>query len=318
MAMVRPSFSQLMQTGLRKLYLETEMLEQRAEEFPTLFNVETSTKQYEQDVKMAGMGPLQEKPEATAVAYQDMIQGGSIRYLHLTYALAALTSKELMDDDQYGVIKKIPQALARSTRFTRESVAFAILNQGFSNTVTTTDGVSLFNNEHPLLGGVAATNLGPGLQNVVSAAGTYPNRPPTDLDFSVGALQLATAYFDRLVDAQGMPVTLKPKYVVIPTELKFLAREILGSSGKPGSSDNDINSILAEDYEYIAPHYLTSATAWFLICEKKQHQMNVFIREAPNTSFDDDFDTDGIRQKTRTRMSAGATDWYGTFGSNGM
>ena len=42
MAMVRPSFSQLMQTGLRKLYLETEMLEQRAEEFPNIFNVETS------------------------------------------------------------------------------------------------------------------------------------------------------------------------------------------------------------------------------------------------------------------------------------
>ena len=318
MAMVRPSFSQLMQTGLRKLYLETEQLEQREEEFTHIFNVETSTKQYEQDVKMAGMGPLQEKPEASATAYSDMIQGGTVRYLHLTYALAALTSKELMDDDQYGVIKKIPGALARSTRFTRESVAFAILNQGFSNTVTTTDGVSLFNNEHPLLGGVAATNLGPGLQNVVSAAGTYPNRPPTDLDFSIGALQLATAYFDRLVDSQGMPVALKPKYVVIPTELKFLAREILGSSGKPGTSDNDINSMLAEDYEYISPHYLTGATPWYLLCEKKQHQLNVFIREAPNTSFDDDFDTDGIRQKTRTRMSAGATDWYGTFGSNGM
>src|SRR5882757_227644 len=199
MAMVRPSFSQLMQTGLRKLYLETEMLEQRAEEFPNIFNVETSTKQYEQDVKYAGMGPLQEKPEASPIAYSDAIQGGSIRYLHLTYALGALVSKELMDDDQYGIMKKIPQMLARSTRFTRESIAFAILNQGFSNSVTTVDGVSLFNNQNPLLGGVAATNLGPGLTNVISVAGTYPNRPPTDLDFSVGALQLATAYFDRLV-----------------------------------------------------------------------------------------------------------------------
>lgn len=293
------------------------MLEQREEEFTKLFNVESSSKQYEQDVKYASFGPLQEKPEATPIAYADMIQGGSIRYLHLTYALGALTSKELMDDDQYGIIKKIPMGLARSTRFTRESVAFAILNQGFSNTVTTVDGVSLFNNAHPLLGGVAATNLGPGLNAVISTAGTYPNRPPTDLDFSVGALQLATAYFDRLVDAQGMPVALKPKYLVIPTEQKFLAREILGSSGKPGSPDNDINSMLAEDYEYIAPHYLTGTSPWYLICEKKQHQMNVFIRETPNTSFDDDFDTDGIRQKTRTRMSAGATDWYGTFGSNG-
>ncbi len=318
MAMVRASFNQLMQTGLRKLYLETEYLEQRSEEFTKIFNVITSTKQYEQDVKFAGMGPLQEKPEAAANAYADMIQGGSVRYLHLTYALASLTSKELMDDDQYGIIKKIPQALARSTRFTRESIAFAILNQGFSSNMTTVDGVSLFNNEHPLLGGVAATNLGPGVSNLITTAGTYPNRPPTDLDFSVGALQLATAYFDRLVDAQGMPVALKPKYLVIPTELKFLARDILGSPGKPGTSDNDINSMLAEDYEFIAPHYLTGTTPWFLLCEKKDHQLNVFIREAPNTYFDDDFDTDGIRQKTRTRMSAGCTDWYGTFGSNGM
>src|SRR5580693_2020645 len=121
------------------------MLEQRAEEFSKLFNVETSTQQYEQDVKFMAMGPLQEKPEATPVAYSDMAQLGSYRYLHLTYALAALTSKELMDDDQYGIIKKIPASLARSTRFTRESIAFAILNQGFSSTMTTIDGVSLFN-----------------------------------------------------------------------------------------------------------------------------------------------------------------------------
>lgn len=316
MTQVRGAFPQLMAPGLRKIYDDATEYEQREKEYPTLFNVETSDSEYEQDLEMTVLGPLQEKPENTPTAYNDMIQGGSKRATHLTYSLGVRTSKELWDDDKYGLIKMGPRALARSTRFTEEVIAWSIINQGFSSNVTTFDGNSLFNNQHQLLGGPAATNIAPGVANVISAAGTYPNRPATDIDLSVAGLQLATNFANRMIDNQGMPINVKFKYLLIPPELVFIAREILGSPGKPYTSDNEINSLLAEDYKFIVGHYLTSSAAWFLFTDKKYCALTVFMREAPSTDFDDDFDTDAIKQKTRMRMSAFCPRWQGTFGTN--
>lgn len=316
--MVRGQFPKLLALGLHKVYNDAMDTEQRELEYPHVFNEESSTSAYEQDLKMGSYGPLVEKPENTPITYTGMMQGGDKRYIHLTYGLGVRTSKELWDDDKYNVIKQAPKALARSIRFTKEMVAWNILNQGFSSNVTTSDGVSLFNSQHPLLGGSSATNIGPGLTNVIYAAGTYPNRPSIDIDLSFTAIQLATNQFERLVDAQGMPIAIRPRLLVIPPELKFIARELLGSSGKPGSSDNDINSLLGENLSFMVCHYTTSQGAFFMLADKQYHYMKVFMRQAPKDSFDDDFDTDAIKQKVTMRMSAGATDWLGTWASNGV
>ncbi len=314
---VRGQFPKLMAPGLRKMYIDALDTEMKAEEHPMVFNILNSESAYEQDSKMSGFGPLQEKPENTPVAYTNMIPGGDKRYIHLTYALGVRTSKELYDDDKYGIIKKAPVSLARSIRYTKEVVAFNTLNLGFSNAVTTIDGVSLFNNQHPLLGGPSATQNWSSLTNIISAAGTFPNRPSTDIDLSYTALQLASIQFERMIDSQGMPINIKPRMLIIPPELKFIAKELLGSTGKPGTSDNDINSLIGEDLQFMICHYLTSQSAWFLTADKSKHSLNFFNRQSPRDSFDDDFDTDAIKQKTTMRISAGATDWLGTWGSNG-
>jgi hypothetical protein len=317
MSQVRGAFPNLMAPGLKKIYNDATEYEQRAKQYPMLFNESKSTSEYEQELEMAGTPPLQEKPENSSTAYNNMIQGGSKRIIHLTYSLGIRTSKELWDDDKYGLIKMGPKALARSTRFTEEAIAWNIINQGFTSNVTTFDGQTLFNNQHYLLGGSAATNIGPGLSNIISASGTYPNRPPVDIDLSIAGLQLMTNYANRMVDNQGFPIDIKFRYIVIPPELVFIAREILGSSGQPYTADNTINSMLAEDYKFMVGNYLTSASAWFGFVEKKMHTLEVFMRESPSTDFDNDFDTDAVKQKTRMRMSAWCPKWQGTFGSNG-
>lgn len=314
---VRGAFPKLLAPGLHKIYVDALETEQRAEEYQKIFNVKTSTSEYEQDLKMAGFGPLQEKPENTPVAYTNMIQGGDKRYIHLTYALAVRTSKELWQDDKYGVIKTAPKALARSIRYTKEIINFNILNQGFSNSVTTMDGVSLFNNQHPLLGGASATSTWAGLPNLISAAGTFPNRPSVDIDLSFTGVQLATTQFERLVDSQGLPINIKPKLVLIAPENRFLARELFGSSGKPATDTNDINSLLGEELGYMVGHYLTAAGPWFVLADKMNHTLTCFMRQNPEDEFDEDFDTGAMKQKTTMRLSAGASDWLGTWGSNG-
>jgi phage major head subunit gpT-like protein len=215
MTMVRGQFAQLMAPGLHDTFVHWLDLLQREEEFSQIFNMETSDKAFEDEVEFSGLGAMPEKPEGESITYQDAIQGGSKRYTHSTYGLGVRTSWELYEDDQYNLIMQVPKALARAAQFTKEQQAWNVFNLGFT-TVTTTDGVSLFNNQHPLLGGVAATNIGPGLTNVIGAAGTYPNRPATDLDFSITALQLAINQNERLIDSQGIPVMMKQSKVVIP------------------------------------------------------------------------------------------------------
>ena len=318
MTMMRGEWSQLMAPGLHDTFVHWLALKQRTEEFSHVFNMETSDRAYENEVEFGGLGPMPEKPEGESISYQDAIQGGTVQYLHTSYGLGCRTSWELYSDDQYNLIMQVPKALARSAHFTKEQKAWNIFNLGFT-TVVTSDGVSLFNVAHPLLGGPNATAVGPGLTVGVniSAAGTYPNRPLTDVDLSFTAIQTAINQFERLIDDQGLPIQLKPKYLVIPPELKWIAREILGSPHKPYTADNEINAVLAEDLGYFISHYLTSTSAWFMTCDKSEHYLKHFDREMLDEDFSDDFDTRSIKQISFYRASDGATSWIGTWGSNG-
>lgn len=314
--MVRGAFAQLMAPGVHHNFVEWLDTYQREEEFSDVFNVEESKQAFEDEVQFVGVGPMPEKTEGDAIAYNDAIQGGTKRYIHLTYGLGCRVSWELVEDDQYKIIDQVPKALSRSASFTKEMVPWNVFNNGFSSIVTT-DGISLFNNQHPLIGGAGATNIAPGITNVIGAAGTYPNRPATDADFSFTALQLMSNQFERLPDSMGMPIQFKPRKIIIPPELKFIARELLGSPGKPGTADNDINSLLGEDLTYKVSHYLTSQSAWFVVCDKTSHQLKFFWRHKPDADYDDDFDTRSVKMISFMRFSAGATHWFGTWGSNG-
>lgn len=317
MPQVRAKFPQLMQPGLRKIYFDSLDNALKQSDYPKVFNEANSTREYEQELEMAGISALQEKPENASTAYAEMKQGGSKRYIHLTYSLGIRTSKELWEDDQYGLVNKGPALLSRSSAFTQEMVAWNVFNQGFTSAVTVVDGNPLFFNQHALLGGAQATAIAPGAAGVISAAGTWPNRPTQDVDLSIAALQLATNHAARMIDNMGFPIRLRWETLVAPPELRFIAREILGSPGRAYTADNTINSLIPEDYKHLEVPWLNSPSAWFLVAGKPDHSLMVFHRERPSTDFDDDFDTDAIKQKTRLRMSAGATRWQGVWGTQG-
>jgi hypothetical protein len=314
--MVRGQYFQLMASGLHALFVHFLDLKQRDEEYSFIANIDNSEAAFEDEVEFSGLGPLLPKLEGTAVQYQDIIPGGTKRYLHTPYALGVRASWELVKDDQYKLINRSPECLARSAHFVREIQFFNLFNLGFT-TVVTTDGVSLFNTQHPLLGGPSATNIGPGVGPIIAAPGTYPNRPATDVDLSFTAIQGAINEFERLIDSQGLPIVTRPRYLVIPPELKWIAREILGSPHKPYTADNEINALIKEDLQYFVGHYLTGATPWFLVAEKSEHFMKFFDREPLEEDFSDDFDTRSVKQISTMRFSTGVTSWIGTWGSNG-
>jgi hypothetical protein len=314
--MVRGQFAQLLASGVNHNLVQFLDYKMRDMEYQKYFNVETSEQAFEDEVEYAGVGVTPEKPEGSPIGYDDLIQGGTKRYLHLSYGLGSRASWELIEDDKYGLIKQAPKAHGRSSLFTREQVAMNVLNLG-NSTITTSDGVSLFNTAHPLLGGANATNVGPGVSSYISSSGTFPNRPNPDMDLSFTAIETMVYQFERLIDGQGMPIAFKPRWLVIPPELKFIAREILGSAGKPYTADNTMNALLGEDLQFVVSHYTTSTSAWFVLADKEATQLKFFDRHPIDTDYDDDFDTRATKMITFQRFSAGATSWPGTWASFG-
>lgn len=316
MTMLRNKYSQLLAAGIKKIFVDFNELAMKESMMEDIFTIENSKQAYEDEIVFAGLGPMPEKVENDSFQYGELVQGGSKRVIHLTYGLGSRYSWELSEDDQYGIIKQVPKAIARSGNFTRQMVPFNILNQGFTS-VKTVDGETLFNNAHPLLGGSAATATGPGVSNVVSTAGTYPNRPPVDVDLSYTALQLMNNHFERFVDSMGLPATMKPKLLAIPTELQFIAEEILGSDLTAYTADNTKNSIKRIGLSFKVYPYFTSSSAWYVFADKSQTQLKFYNRAPLQQDMDDDFDTRSVKHVAFQRFSAAAINWLGTWASAG-
>lgn len=316
--MVRNQFFQAMSVDVAHNFIEFLDLRQRQVQFRSVFNVHPSKKAYEDAVHYAGFAPAQPKNEGESVVYDNLIQGGTRRYVHQTYGLGVRMSYELMQDDQTGMMEQSPKGLVQSHIFAQEMTAANVFNLGFSATGTIVDdGVSLFNNQHPLLGGVAATNVAPGASTFSTLAGTYPNRPQVDADLSFTAIQFATFTFQRMPNARGILVAVRPKYLRIPPELEFIAIELLGSAGKPYTADNEVNSLLSTGLSYEISSYFTSPSAWFLTGNKDEHRLMFYERQPIYGDYDRDFDQQALKFLAISRYSAGADTWINTFGSNG-
>lgn len=316
--MVRGNFAQLMAPGLHELFNQWVELTQRESEYDKIFNVLTSDKAYEDDVEFAGLGFMPDKPEGTPIIYDDVIQGGTYRYTHTTHGQGVRMSFELVQDDQYDLISKIPQNFVRTAHHKKETNAWNVFNLGFT-TQLTVDGVSLFNSAHPLLGGAPATVAVPASIVGVGAyvQGTYPNRPATDVDLSYSGIQLMINQCERMIDGRGILVKEVIKNLIVPPELRWVAEELLGSAWKPYSAENTVSSIVDKGLSPFISRYLSSTKAWFGTADKSGHKLRHFDRQALDEDMADDFDTRSVKDVAFYRASDGASDWRGTWGTAG-
>lgn len=298
MTMVRGAFSNLLAPGYRKIVFET--YKERPIEGKALVNSNTSKRAYEEDFNMAGFGTLQTKSEGGAVTYQDALPGNTKRYTWSIYGLGFRITQEMMEDDLYGVMgSKMSKALGRSARNNLEIITHAPYNNAFSTSFTGFNtGESLCSTSHALLRG-----------------GTAANRPSSDADFSLPALQAALEHFHALTDESGIPMVLVPRMVVHSIGDYWTVNQILKTPNLPGGNQNDINQVNREGLTAHLSHYLTDADAWFVLADN--HDVNYFERRAFTMSNTDDFDTGDAKFKGTRRAGSGFGDWRGIYGSSG-
>jgi hypothetical protein len=243
MASRTSAFSHLIAPNLNEIFFNR--YNTFPKEYPQVFNIESSVRNYEEDAEVAGLGKFVSKTEGQPITYDEPFQSADKkRYTHTSYALGFRVTHEMYQDDLYGIMKKMPAALAKSANQTEEAEAWSVFNNAFNAAYTGIDRVALCSTAHPAV-------------NIVG--GPYSNRLATDSDLSQTALQSAIELMEGATDDRDLNIMLKPRTLVIPYQLKWAAREILNSEKKPYTSDNEINALSDEELKYMVSHFLTDS-----------------------------------------------------------
>lgn len=280
------------------------------EEHKEIFETEASERSFEEETKLAGFSAAPVKNEGSAIAYDNGQEAWTARYNHETIAQGFAITEEAMEDNLYDSLSnRYTKALARSMAYTKQVKAASILNNGFSGSYLGGDGVSLFGTNasssvvnHPLISG-----------------GTNANRPATAADLNETSLEAAVIQIAGWTDERGLLIAARPKKLVVPPQLMFVAKRLLDTELRVSTADNDINALKqmgAIPEGYTVNHFLTDTNAWFLLTDVP-NGLKHFERVALATSMDGDFDTGNVRYKARERYSFGWSDPLGVYGSPG-
>jgi hypothetical protein len=273
------------------------------EEHKEIYETETSERSFEEETKLSGFSAAPVKNEGAAIAYDNAQEAWTARYNHETIALGFSLTEEAIEDNLYDSLSaRYTKGLARAMSYTKQVKAASVLNNGFSAAYTGGDGVALFSTAHPLVAG-----------------GTNSNRPSTAADLNETSLENAVIQIAAWTDERGLLIAAKPKKLIVPPQLQFVATRLLETSLRVGTTDNDINALKNNGSipeGYTQNHFLTDSNAWFLTTDVP-NGMKHFVRTPLSNSMDGDFDTGNVRYKARERYSFGWSDPLGMWGSSG-
>ena len=275
------------------------------EEHKEIYETETSERSFEEETKLSGFSAAPVKNEGSAIAYDNGQEAWTARYNHETIALGFSLTEEAIEDNLYDSLSaRYTKALARAMSYTKQVKAANVLNNGFTNSAAYYggDGVPLFSASHPLVSG-----------------GINSNIPSTPADLNETSLENAVIQIAAWTDERGLLIAAKPKKLIVPPALQFVATRLLETELRVGTNDNDVNAIKNNGSipeGYTINHFLTDTNAWFLTTDVP-NGMKHFVRSPLANSMDGDFDTGNVRYKARERYSFGWSDPLGMYGSQG-
>ena len=273
------------------------------EEHKEIFETETSERSFEEETKLSGFSAAPVKNEGSAIAYDNGQEVFTARYTHETIALGFSLTEEAIEDNLYDSLSaRYTKALARAMSYTKQTKAAAVLNNGFTAAYAGGDGQPLFSASHPLVSG-----------------GVNSNISSTSADLNETSLEAAVIQIAAWTDERGLLIAAKPRKLIVPPSLMFVATRLLETDLRVGTADNDINALKNNGSipeGYTVNHFLTDTNGWYLTTDVP-NGMKHFVRTPMSTGMDGDFDTGNVRYKARERYSFGWSDPLGMFGSSG-
>ena len=310
MAISRAQMLKELLPGLNALFgLEYEKY---SDEHTVIYDTDSSERSFEEEVKLSGFDAAPVKDEGNAISYDSAQEAFTARYNHETIAMGFAITEEAMEDNLYDSLSaRYTKALARAMAYTKQVKAANPLNNGFTNSYQTGDGVNLFTASGD---GVTGGGGHPRVDG-----GTNDNRPATAADLNETSLEAAIVTIAALTDERGLLIAARPSRLLVPSAGVFGAERLLKSEQRVATADNDINAIRSMGIVpegWSVNHHLTDSDSWYVITDVP-NGLRHFERTALETSMDGDFDTGNVRYKARERYSFGVSDPLGIYGSPG-
>ena len=273
-----------------------------------LFGVETSTRFEEQYQGMGAQGLV--PPFDGTVPYHDFDAGYRTDIRNYEFAMGLQVERRLIDDDQYGQIRRRAGSMADSFNTTVETDAANVFINGFTDSGTNrmggstngADGVALLRAAHPH--SPADTN------NTQANEGT--------LALTIDNLDTTRQAMRSFTDDAGQLLGVNPNMLLVPPELERTATQLVSERAlyEPGSAQYDVN-MFSGRFQPVVWDRLTDANAWFLIDSNlmKQHLIWQW-RIRPEFANADDFDGMIAKFRGYMRYGIGWTDWRWIYGHN--
>jgi len=306
----RSNFSDLFGTSMlpaleMMFWMEEQQHPSRRE---ALFKEVTTDRDIYQTTEMHDLPLFQEQPENTQYSFERPKQG-----YHKTFAPRKFTggfsiSEEAINDGKFDLVADMVRKLARSAKESQEINAMDVINGGFS-TVTSPDGVSLFNTAHTLPSG-----------------GTFRNTSAAPADLSDGSLRSALVDFEtQFVGDSGIIYNIKPRILLVNPSEKRTAEELIGSERRvnnvTASNDNGptnaMNALRNDGLMVVSSPHLTDLDSWFLLADSAEHGLMIVKRQALQTKSKEDFEYDAIKYKASYREDIGVSHARGVYGVQG-
>jgi hypothetical protein len=276
---------------------------ERAPEYMNWCNEGTMPYNPMTDREVAGLGVMQGKPEGSRFTLDTFKIGNTRAVTAVPYGMALEFTFEAWDDELYGIARDIVAQMGRTSRHQLEVEAAKLLNNATTGTAVRDqvfDGGALLSATHTGIDGVSRANRSSGA-----------------VGFSVTGIQDAIKRFHSLTNEANLPQLLSAGHFQIHAENLFAAREIFGSPQAIATANNEINSLVAEDFTYMINHFLTTSTYWFMMTNKSEHDLFLYHRNRPMfDAFDDPWTKNAVYTVYQRNVSA-ALAWRGIDGNPG-
>lgn len=285
--MLSDNWAELLVPGLRGIFEAHR--KQFNDYIPMLFNVETSTRAYEEFLGVGELGLMEEwESSGRKVSYEDFEKGFKATFHHKKYSKGITIERELVDDDQYAEIKKRVKKLARVAFLTRQVHAASVFNNAFSDAYYGPDRKALCSNAHPI---------------IPDASTTWSNYSAYELNAT--NVELVRTNAANWVDDKGNPVLTQFDTLIVPPALRKTALIIAETDEEPFTTEHGIN-VWKGQLNVIEHPFLTDSTAWFMMDKARaKEELLWFDRRKPDFADKVEFDDETAKYKVVGRWSFG-------------
>ena len=309
--MVRGAFADILDPRFREVIADRMAFLRNEDMVPILWNIKPPTMPQRDTERYSQVSGLPRAGQFTgSIDYAQRYQGYDVTATYAEFAQGVQVERTLVEYDQFDLMDDMARDLADSMWRRRQFDGFRFLRNMFS--VDTffynhTEAVALASNSHTTTTGASTTT---GFDNLATAA------------FSAAALAAAQIQMRDFRDLQGEPILAVGTEIWAPFDLYEAAYEVVASSGKVDTAQNNRNVHQGAYKLVMFPNKVdfTDANDWALVDGRaKDGSMHWFDQVWPNGGPEfgstEEFDTFTAKSRGYSRYTNIIRRWQWLLGS---